>query len=52
MSKVVDPYYKTKAWQHLRAAVLRRDLYTLRGARLWSAAYAVGHIKARPGWWC
>jgi 5-methylcytosine-specific restriction endonuclease McrA len=47
MSKIADPYYKTKAWQSLRKAVLRRDLFTCVVPGCGRPAYAVDHIKAR-----
>jgi 5-methylcytosine-specific restriction endonuclease McrA len=45
--KVADRYYKTKTWQHLRAAVLRRDLFTCVVPGCGQPAYAVDHIKRR-----
>lgn len=45
--KKPDPYYKTKAWQLLRKAALRRDLYTCVVLGCGQPAYAVDHIKAR-----
>lgn len=42
-----DPYYRTKAWQSLRAAALRRDLFTCVVPGCGQPAYAVDHIKAR-----
>lgn len=45
--KKPDPYYKTKAWLHLRKAALRRDLYTCVVPGCGQPAYAVDHIKRR-----
>jgi 5-methylcytosine-specific restriction endonuclease McrA len=45
--KKADPYYKTRAWQLLRKAALRRDLYTCVVPGCGQPAYAVDHIKAR-----
>ncbi len=42
-----DPFYRTKKWKHLRAAALRRDLYTCIVPGCGQPAYAVDHIKAR-----
>lgn len=45
--KRADPYYKTRAWQLLRKAALRRDLYTCVVPGCGQPAYAVDHILAR-----
>ena len=42
-----DPFYKTKRWQSLRKAALRRDLFTCIVPGCGQPAYAVDHIKAR-----
>jgi 5-methylcytosine-specific restriction endonuclease McrA len=44
---MTDPFYKTKKWKHLRAAALRRDLYTCVVPGCGQPAYAVDHILAR-----
>lgn len=45
--KRADPYYKTKAWQLLRKAALRRDLYTCVVPGCGEPAYVVDHVVAR-----
>lgn len=45
--KKPDPYYKTRAWQLLRKAALRRDLYTCVVPGCGQPACAVDHIEAR-----
>jgi len=42
-----DPVYKTKRWKRLRAAVLRRDLYTCVLPGCGQPASVVDHIAAR-----
>lgn len=45
--KAPDPYYRTKHWRDLRAAALRRDLFTCVVPGCNQPAHAVDHIKAR-----
>lgn len=45
--KRADPYYKTRAWQLLREAALRRDLYTCVVPGCGQQAQVVDHVVAR-----
>ncbi len=45
--KRADPYYKTRAWQLLRKAALRRDLYTCVVPGCEQPACVVDHILSR-----
>ena len=53
MRKIADPFYKTRRWDRLRGAVLRRDGYMCQEARRYGRrdeATTVHHIFPRDEW--
>lgn len=45
--KLVDPYYRTRAWEELRRVALKRDRYTCVVPGCGQRAIAVDHIVSR-----